>query len=560
MTAKGPERASPAPRARWRATTLAAFLVPCVVLLLQTTWFQRNKSITYDETFYLSAALQSVHDGRLDERLAEKGVAPLPVLLAHLPAAWLAGGEARPTPRKGELRDPELVGQARRIHAVIVGCGLLLVVFAWLTARRGTAAGLFGAVLLALSPSIVSHSALATTDACAALFALLALAALDRFDRRPGALWLGGVAAALALAISAKYSGLFLLPVAALWLLRPQLRTLAAKHAAALAHAGVRWSGNLLLLVALVALFTWGLHGLARVEATPEDASQSLWPSPAVGVRAQMNHQAHGHRMFLAGRHSTTGFVEYFPIAFGVKSTPAELLLVLAALGVALAARRWRLPESGPPSATRSLWLLAGGLYALLALGSRVQLGHRYILLLYPLLILWSVDVLAATRARWPTVAPWCAGALLALQVGSAAAIGPHHLAYFNTFSGGPERAWRLLVQSNLDWGQDLLLLRQELDRLGSRRVLLDYWGTADPAAYGLRYVAAEGADADAVASCDHLAVSVTQLQEVLATHPRYAQLRALEPVGRAGYSILIYDMEAVRGSTPPAELDGRER
>ena len=67
-----------------RAVILVA-LVLATVVGLQTRWFQRRKSATYDETFYLSCALQSVHDGRLDRELVHKGTAPLPIVIS-----WLA--------------------------------------------------------------------------------------------------------------------------------------------------------------------------------------------------------------------------------------------------------------------------------------------------------------------------------------------------------------------------------------------------------------------------------------------------------------------------------------
>jgi hypothetical protein len=70
--------------------------------------------------------------------------------------------------------------------------------------------------------------------------------------------------------------------------------------------------------------------------------------------------------------------------------------------------------------------------------------------------------------------------------------IRPHYLAYFNLFAGGPAHGYRHLVDSSLDWGQDLPGLKQWLDRRGLANqdqmpVYLSYFGTGDPNYYGIR-------------------------------------------------------------------------
>src|SRR5205807_487541 len=60
-----------------------------------------------------------------------------------------------------------------------------------------------------------------------------------------------------------------------------------------------------------------------------------------------------------------------------------------------------------------------------------------------------------------------------------------HYLAYFNELAGGPLNGWRSLVDSNIDWGQDLQGLKSWLHRheLPSP-IYLCYFGTADPRYY----------------------------------------------------------------------------
>jgi hypothetical protein len=81
-----------------------------------------------------------------------------------------------------------------------------------------------------------------------------------------------------------------------------------------------------------------------------------------------------------------------------------------------------------------------------------VNIGNRHLLPVYPLLIVWVSRVAAAPLSRvrlglLSLLGVWyLVGALL---------IHPHYLAYFNELAGGPDRGWRYLTDSNVDWGQD---------------------------------------------------------------------------------------------------------
>ena len=64
----------------------------------------------------------------------------------------------------------------------------------------------------------------------------------------------------------------------------------------------------------------------------------------------------------------------------------------------------------------------------------------------------------------------------------------PHSLSYFNLLSGGPTRGYRHLVDSNIDWGQDLpALAAWQRAHPGAPPMRLHYFGSAAPAAYGVQ-------------------------------------------------------------------------
>jgi len=90
-----------------------------------------------------------------------------------------------------------------------------------------------------------------------------------------------------------------------------------------------------------------------------------------------------------------------------------------------------------------------------------------------------------AARAIWATVAIGL-GVILAIETATTA---PWYLSFFNAAAGGPGGGDRIVNDSNVDWGQGLIALRDELHRRGIGRVYLAYHGTTDPAVYGIDYV-----------------------------------------------------------------------
>jgi hypothetical protein len=117
------------------------------------------------------------------------------------------------------------------------------------------------------------------------------------------------------------------------------------------------------------------------------------------------------------------------------------------------------------------------------AVTSRLNIGHRHILTLYPLLFI-ALGGLAVTGHRWRQLT----FVLLLSHVVESAAVRPHYLAFFNRIASGPEHGYRLVVDSSLDWGQGLPALRDWLahNRQEGEPVYLSYFGSAWPPHYGV--------------------------------------------------------------------------
>jgi hypothetical protein len=177
-------------------------------------------------------------------------------------------------------------------------------------------------------------------------------------------------------------------------------------------------------------------------------------------------------------------------------------------------------------------------------LPTTINIGVRYMLPLYPLL---------ALTAGIGTVWLWrryrsAAAILLVWTALSSAAAHPDYLAYFNELGGShPER---ILVDSDLDWGQDMARLGRELER---RRVPYFHMAclyTGDDTRLGLP--AWDGLEPYQPVT-GWVAVSHTMLQNYgwMAAQQRgrqdlaFAWLDRYQPVGRVGKSILLYYIPA---------------
>jgi hypothetical protein len=142
--------------------------------------------------------------------------------------------------------------------------------------------------------------------------------------------------------------------------------------------------------------------------------------------------------------------------------------------------------------------------------------------------------------------------------------IYPHFLAFFNAAAGGPDNGWRALVDSNLDWGQDLGRLADWLAENDIERVWLSYFGEARPEYYGVNY---SGLDSFPPRLMNPLArpfyphdpapgwyaISATNLQGVhFSNHDQFLYFRDRKPSVKIGYSIFLYKQPA---SGAPVDL-----
>ena len=570
----------------WKNYSLYSFVIPFIIcsgiFLAETAWFQAHHSITYDETLYLSLSNRSVLAGKLNPDFANVGVAPLPMMLTYFPPLWLEPAPDREETWGGTLFDPEFIKAPRVMNSVLIGLPLIAIVMFWLTVRNGPLAGTLGGGLVALPPSMIAHGGLATTDLSFVLFSLISLFIVGWMANQPSLKRAAIAGVAIGVTLAAKYSGLFLFPVAGL-LLALHLIDLTSFRAAwtSIFQIAVRYTA----LLAVAGVVCWGCHLFASINpltSSPygELDDTSPWvqilgrgpvtekivtfcyekinrPASIDGILFQVQHSREGHGAYLMGEISSDGWWYYFPCAFAFKSTPVELLLsCLIFVSVTFSLKfPWRnFLSSGTSKQSMNLGTLV--LIGLL-MNSHINIGQRYMLLIYPILIMLSLDFLwnrfSLSRRHLIIVTTLC----LVSQATSSILIGPHYLGYFNAFAGGPEHGRWLLSDSNNDWGQDLPVL-QEFQKTNPEPMILWYFGTALPAAYGVQ---AENLEEfpESIEDFTYAALSISNLigpyGPTKDPADPFAQVRGIEPLEFLGTSIVILDLRDpdVRGKLQTA-------
>jgi hypothetical protein len=306
-----------------------------------------------------------------------------------------------------------------------------------------------------------------------------------------------------------------------------------------------------ILVVWAIFGFEWGPFAFEVDWLTGLNQLSGPMPTFWRGIEKILFWSSSGRIAFLLGDFSYDGFLQYFPVAFAVKTPIVTLVGLLIAVGLLLWQRATR---------RRVLFvLLVPVFYFATSMTSNLNIGYRHLLPVLPFvyLILAGLAVWGADANRRRVVQLAVGGAFAALFV-TTVWIHPHYLSYFNRAAGGPENGYQVLLDSNVDWGQDLLRLQDWMAREGVDRVKLGWFGSAIPDYYGLSYDPMPGAQLHAFYSQwtgppfnvsapepGIYAISVSNLMELPAPDSTvYSWFRQQEPDDRVGYSIFIYKVK----------------
>jgi hypothetical protein len=422
-----------------------------------------------------------------------------------------------------------------------VATGVLLATVSWQLA--GPVAAIVATALFAFDPTFLAHSPLLKNDVAITFFFLLLATLTWRVCLRANWLNTSLLALTCGAALTTKFSGVLVAPMLTFaLLLRSLLPVPWTVLGRALCTPVKRLLASLLILLicGLVGyLSIWAAYGFRYRAVTdadtplnfqrltldvayfrllgrnPTDAptSDQLLAEPSDLVTDTVNFfndrrllpeawlagflfthaYSQARSSFFLGEIQVVGTPVYFPVALLVKSPTGSVVALIAAL----VGGAWLLYRSRPKQPSGYLAILALGVPALVylafALSAKLNLGVRHILPLLPFLFILAGVVSArfmVGRKRQVTVAVL----LLAVAIETVVA-WPNYLAFFNAPSGGERGGLWLLGDSNLDWGQDLPALAAWQQRNPGVRLWLAYFGQADPARYGVRFINAPTGD-----------------------------------------------------------------
>lgn len=339
-----------------------------------------------------------------------------------------------------------------------LACTVVYLMARWAGGTREAMAAVF---LFTMTPPVLAHAGLATTDMALTATLLAALYASWRWAESPtwGRSALFGVGAGLA--VLSKFTSLAYLPAvsgAALaawwWSDRPGIR-----------DAGqmvLRRALPLLTAMLVAAIVVWA--GFRFSVGQVEQWSLTL-PAPELfrGILEAQKHNAEGHATYLLGQWSMTGWAHYYFVALAVK-TPLPLL------GLALAGL-WLMPRRGAARTWMPLSIVVG-ILLFASFYSKINIGTRHVLPVFAGFAAAGGVAAVSLLEREKRWARWTLGAGVLWMLATSLAAHPDYLPYFNALGGSkPEE---ILVDSDLDWGQDMKRLGRRLRELGAQEVAFD--------------------------------------------------------------------------------------
>ena len=575
-----------------RHRVVISLLVFAAIFITLTVSSYVRESATWDEPQHLVAGYSALkfHDYRTDPEHPPfiRMWAALPLLMmdeikfdvqridSMAPAAWVLGGQfhfCHDTLYIANDADHWLY--AARFMIVLLGVLLGVLVFCWARELFGFWPAMVALGLYTIEPNLLAHCRLVTTDFGVTCFVFGTMYFLWRTARRLSVGNLCGLVVFFTLAQISKFSAVLLGPIVlALLIVRVCQRSpwktsvgSVTELSARLAKLAVALVVFLVLvLVAWVAI--WAVYDFRylpsavpqwRMEFHKDPLTLQRTPTIAKAVAWADEHRllpnaysegfligqvkAQKRAGFLAGSYRINGWWWFFPFAFLIK-TPISVLLLFV-IGLMLCVLRWR----RFPDDTAYL-LLPSAVFLVAAMTAKLNIGARHILPIYPFVLLlagYAVnEFYGAPRKPFRLLL----ASLCLLAISEFIFIYPHYLAFFNQFTGGPRNGYKYLIDSNLDWGQDLKGLKRWMDEHGVRHINLSYFGTADPAYYRIdcTHLPGEPFFDENLAGDPRLpgfvAVSVTNLRGLyFPANARnlYKPLLDTEPAAVIGHSIYVY-------------------
>ena len=479
--------------------------------------------------------------------------------------------------------DANMIVSWARLPMILIMVLLGFYVFKWAREIYGNSAGLIALFLYSFSPTFLAHGRYVTTDVGAAAAFFIAIYYLVQWLKETNTKNLIFAGIAFGLALLTKFSLVLLIPffilLVFLWgILKKKKRFFKL----------IKYLTGLLLIGIIGMALIWPVYQFHvlnyPVERQLSDTTEILstygnrlltdpviWMSDKpflrpygqffLGVLMVIQRAVGGNTTYFLGEVSNLGWKDYFPIVFAIKVPLALFGFILIALfysAYQVKEAIWKktfkklfywIKKHPDELALLSFFFVYWGT----TLRTNLNIGVRHILPTFPLiyvLVSGSIGKILKSNQTWRLILLL----LLAWYGFSAIQVYPHFLTYFNESVGGPENGHQYVVDSNLDWGQDLRRLSQYVEENKIEKIYLDYFGGDSPEyRLGEKYSSWWGTrDPNDLSPGDWLAVSVSFFQggqgcpipSLEGEFGYYRWLNNYQPTKIIGNSIFIYQIK----------------
>ncbi len=529
-----------------------------------------STSVTHDEIWHLPAGLRGWNGDFTPDRVnppLSRLWSAFPVRLCGMTASAATNADDLGNQFVAEHDDFLRWYYLGRLFNLLWPCAVAVLLYIWSCQAIGLIAGRITLLCFLCDSNVFGHGALVTPDSAAMFGFLLTSYCLTRWLNQPT--WRAAVFLGLALGLlqAAKFHGLVFYPVViacgAVVIYRQNQGRLSVAGQVGLA---------LLLSLAVLAVcfggqrvgepvgdFVFVSRRMQNLQSTLQILKSFPVPFPAdymLGIDRQLLTMESPHPVFLDGIWQLHGFHDYFAKALAYKLSHGFQLLILC--GVVAA---WRNRGRGQPWRGLAVWAPVALLF-ITASFSDLQLGLRYVLPIVPACALLAGRSLELLPSFSPAAQRFLQAVIL-IALLSSWRFHPHHLSYFNEFAGGPIGGRSHLLDSNLDWGQDLLRARDFIAAHRDENPRFVYFGTVDPRRVGIQAELPPSRSPEPglhlvsvnfVMGRPHMVRLPDGTHRAVDVH-EFSYFRVFEPVARCGYSIDVYRIteEDIRRVSDPA-------
>ncbi|MEW6202035.1 MAG: phospholipid carrier-dependent glycosyltransferase [bacterium] len=545
------------------ARYLFALIIIIVIFILLAERQIQNNSVTADEYVHLPVGYSHLKtaDFKLDHRgnppLLRQWIA-LPLVtekpLMRFDERWRSGdfyGVAWEF-MVDNAKDYHRLFSLARTQILILSLIFAIMIFLFAVRVYGVTGGFITLCLFCFSANIIAHSSLATLDAGLAFFTFASQLCFFYLCGKPNLKWSILCGIFTGCAMLSKYTGITIIAFQITCLLIVAIVRSVGKNKLSFSDIAPmkRVIPFYLVSVAVAVIIInadYGFQGMFihlrefpfQSDLFKKTAGAAGWirlPLPQhyiLGFDSQQFASGKIHTYYLMGKLSKDGWWYYFIVAYLVKeSIPAIVFFALSILSII----RMRLKT------IETFFLVpAIGVFLFYSFIAKVDLGIRYLAPALPFMYFFCGRIATVDLVKAKRFVLSFAAVLLVWHAAGTIRVSPYLLAYFNEGVGGAMGGYRYVLESNYDWGQNLIALKKHMDKNRIDRIMLYNYGLVSPQIYGIHSGWAPcGPVKGRIAISPNYVYGIDPFQR---RQDCFKWLRGRKPVSRAGFSLFIYDI-----------------